>query len=464
MGKTHEIAELEFACQPYKIKSGKNLPGDLRDIFKPIGTDGKDMMVCVKRPQKGQPPQFGPLNVTASIRDQSRVLYVSESRTVAAQYPGRRGSILRDLLEVARGEFTRNEAGIKDDFRAKYTEAVDVIRTPGVQDLEAQVQDTARRMLGFMGTRRAQQLELRFGFADPSSPHSALRLMCVQNGVSLPAESLGMGEQSAIVIGMFEAFRQRGTQLNTILLEEPEMYLHPQAQRYLQRLLIELVDEQQAQVILTTHSPIFADMMRYPSIRMVRREAVAGTTCVRIRKPSDLQFLADEPLVRSSASILIPRVASFLFASAVLLVEGHGDRLAALEVARKTSFDLDAEGASVIDCGGKNGIPFYARCCGALGIPFVILHDTDIYKGGDLAEWQLRQNHDAPAQNTRIVTACDSLGSIFTVEPTLESALGVSRSASDKPMRVAHAVRSSDLQDLPAGLTQAVEALRSLLQ
>src|SRR5690606_35321848 len=84
-------------------------------------------------------------------------------------------------------------------------------------------------------------------------------------------EELGLGIQSAIVVGIFEAFRQMGTQCGTLALEEPEMYLHPQAQRYFYRLLCEMADENQCQVIYSTHSPIFADVSRFEGLRLVRR-------------------------------------------------------------------------------------------------------------------------------------------------------------------------------------------------
>jgi putative ATP-dependent endonuclease of the OLD family len=339
---------------------------------------------------------------------------------------------------------------------------VDALRTDELRSVESTIQETAERMLGFMGGKAVASFSVQFGFVDPTSPHSALRLLCNQDGVMLPADSLGMGEQSAIVVGMFEAFRQKGTGLNTVLIEEPEMYLHPQAQRYFRRILVDMVDAGQAQVIMTTHSPLFADMTRFRSLRLIRKASDGAVSSTRVVK-DDIQFLDEELAKERLTQYFNAESAEVLFSRGALLVEGHGDRLAALEVASKLQFDLDAEGLSIVACGGKNALPFYARACRSLGVPFVLLHDTDIYTGEDLADWQEKETKAAPTANARISAAAGEDASIFTVEPTLEDVLGIGRSASNKPMRVLEEVRSRNLDQLPEGLVNAVRALQTLL-
>ena len=99
----HEVAVLRFTCAPYKRKTGDKLPGDLRETFSPLDRDGNPLTVCVRRPATKQPPIFQPLlTVNSGLRLQGRVLSIGEDRTIFGQLPGRRGSILRDLLEEAR--------------------------------------------------------------------------------------------------------------------------------------------------------------------------------------------------------------------------------------------------------------------------------------------------------------------------------------------------------------------------
>ncbi len=462
LGTAHEVQSVSFRCQPYKRASGDKVAGDLRDIYEPLGADGKVPVVCVSAPRKGNQPQFGPLRMTGELRDQSRILVIADERSIYDQRAGRRGSVLASLLDVAQRSFLRDEDEVRTRFGEKYQDAVEVLRTDELRDVEATVQETARRMLGFAGAEGG--LDLEFGFADPARPHSALRILSRQGDFLLPAESLGQGEQSAIVIGMFEALRQRGANLNTVFLEEPEMYLHPQAQRYFKNLLLDLVDERQAQVVISTHSPIFADMTRFRSIRIVRRKDDTGTYVQRIERPEDLEFLDSQLDAAKLTQYFDTESSELLFAERVLLVEGHGDRLAALEAARKLNVDLDALGLSIVDCGGKNAIPFYARSCAALGIPFVVLHDEDIYAGDDLAQWQEESNRTAPDQNETIRQAVSADTEIFLVNESLESALGVGRNASNKPMRVLESVESAELAGLPEPLVDAVKSLAGLSQ
>ncbi len=94
-----------------------------------------------------------------------------------------------------------------------------------------------------------------------------------------------------MVVGIFEAFRQLGGDFGTVAIEEPEMYLHPQAQRYFYHLLCEMAQNKQCQVIYSTHSPIFADVNRFEALRLVRR--VAGKTSVAFVRDTDQAALEE---------------------------------------------------------------------------------------------------------------------------------------------------------------------------
>ena len=68
-------------------------------------------------------------------------------------------------------------------------------------------------------------------------------------------------------------------------IEEPELYIHPHAQRLIFRVLKEFAgltdDADQTlstdQVIYTTHAPAFVDISRYERIGVVRKETATGT-------------------------------------------------------------------------------------------------------------------------------------------------------------------------------------------
>jgi len=89
-----------------------------------------------------------------------------------------------------------------------------------------------------------------------------------------PAE-LGEGTRNLLILALLRSYavtlRQSGEQLSGILaVEEPEIYLHPQAQRNLFRILREIADSG-IQVIISTHSSHFVDTEFFDSIGLVRK-------------------------------------------------------------------------------------------------------------------------------------------------------------------------------------------------
>jgi predicted ATPase len=78
-------------------------------------------------------------------------------------------------------------------------------------------------------------------------------------------------------IAAFEEARVRGL---VILIEEPELYLSPPAQRHLHRLLRRLSARGRNQLLYSTHSPVFLGVDRLDELVLVRHDERTGTKLV----------------------------------------------------------------------------------------------------------------------------------------------------------------------------------------
>ncbi len=191
--------------------------------------------------------------------------------------------------------------------------------------------------------------------------------------LALAARDRTGGLPARRVIEDLEARAEAGMTGTVVLMEEPELYLRPQAQRYLARLLRRLAAAGN-QVVYATQSPAFLNVARIEELVFVERRDPTGTTALRpppLTPDDDFRILSEFDAER----------AELFLARAALLVEGQTEKLALPFVFAAIGEDADREGITIVECGGKANMVLFARVCAAVGVPFVILHDRDARPG-----------------------------------------------------------------------------------
>jgi hypothetical protein len=212
----------------------------------------------------------------------------------------------------------------------------------------------------------------------PGSPHPVEQMRDAvaraEHGGTWSRTAGGTAAAHGLVAGL-ESWRESGLTGVVVLMEEPELFLPPQAQRYLYRLL-RLVASQGNQVLYSTHSPAFLNVVRLDELVFTERRPEEGTLLLQPDPlPADEEFRAYSEFDSSRSELFLARAA--------VLVEGLTEKLALPFVFGTLGYDPDRERISIIECGGKGNIPLFGKISKAVGLPFVAVHDRDAPPAAD---------------------------------------------------------------------------------
>jgi predicted ATPase len=203
-----------------------------------------------------------------------------------------------------------------------------------------------------------------------------------------------------------------------LLIEEPELYLSPQAQRYLYRLLRRFV-AQENQILYSTHAATFLSVAHLEELALVRHIESRGTIlCQPPALPTDESFRALTEFDTERSEVFLARAA--------LLVEGITEKLAFPFVFEALGYDADREAVAIIECGGKANMPLFARICAECGVPFLLVHDRDAPRG--------RRPNDSELATNRSLVEIAGRNRTITLVPDFEGVMGLS-SRNRKPRR-----------------------------
>lgn len=373
------------------------------------------------------------------------------------------GKLVNLIVErslAQRPEMTRLQAALEDVLALfRPDEANPNRQAQEVRDLQDRINRSLNEVVGGQALIRTEAPELR----SMVLPSTSLVIRDTQAGIDTDVGHQGHGLQRTLVITLLQLLADAQAQAEPgaapnpgraiiLLIEEPELYLHPQMERLMRDVLHRLVSQAGTQVACCTHSPVFLDIAsNYRAIvrmfKTLQGDAAAHQVTQDLFPGNDFQ--ADRQRLNTVARF-DPTVNELFFAKRVVLMEEFS-AIAAFERGAEVMGLFERHRrlrreVSFVDCNGKSNIPAFQRVLNAFNIPYRVLHDED---PGNPAE---------QANNQKILALLpDGANQLHLVAPDLEGLLGYQAPSKSKPYVAVGTVESLHAQgQLPAAFQQAV--------
>lgn len=337
---------------------------------------------------RGYPGQRGRQSgwVSNDDRDTCMCIVIGSDRNLDYQLSYRsKWTFLSRLMKKFHGALLAQEdtklelEGIFEEIKDKFYEVEPFAR------FSQSLQDDFEDLLGSMTHR----LQVDFQAYNPVNFFHALELHAVEGDSARTIDELGTGEEQLLAIAFAHAYAQAFHGGILLIIEEPEAHLHPLMQRWLSRRIHQMAQDG-LQIVVTTHSPAFIDILNLDRLILVRKDVQEGTggtqttqlsreelvqRCVQTGVPA--QAVNEDNILPFYSANATQEILEGFFAKSVVLVEGPTESLALPVYLRKAGTDTLEHGIAVISVGGKGNLAKWWRLFTAYGIPTYVIFDND---------------------------------------------------------------------------------------
>ncbi|MFC1861381.1 AAA family ATPase [Chloroflexota bacterium] len=212
--------------------------------------------------------------------------------------------------------------------------------------------------------------------------------------------SLGHGAQRSIQMALVRYLAEMKSAGNTqhtattlLLIDEPELYLHPQAIEQV-RLALKTLAIQNYQVIFATHSPQMIEKEDLGDALIICKTSELGTHSRKRVKDAITETIEDSP---SQARILfeLSNSSKILFSDSVLLAEGSTEqKLLPIIFNKVKNYTMNSRKVALVGLGGSGNMANGRMILSAIGIPSKALVDLDYAFRGAIRAGILNEDND----------------------------------------------------------------------
>jgi len=354
-------------------------------------------------------------NCKGEIRENYSAAYLGVDRKILDYLPSNRWSLVGRILQEINKKFlleTHSHNGNtkeKSEWLKIWLQGIRDKLLFSVKDENGE--EVMKKFLSIVQEESAKQLNrpqsdfvVDLSLYDPWNFYRTLQLLVKENDMDLEfqASSLGMGVQASISIAILKAYSEINLANNSpIFIDEPELFLHPQAQRNFYKILRELSQDKLdasgnlirkgTQVFYNTHSQNYLSVDKFNEIFICRKSKDYGTFCTTAKVDDfTIDYSVRYPgRSTTSTEILMhyknayentgdsQRANEAFFAKKIILVEGQTESFILPYFFDLAEFDYIKEGISIVRCGSKSELDRFFRLYNEFGIPTYIIFDGD---------------------------------------------------------------------------------------
>ena len=326
--------------------------------------------------------------VSNENREKMALVYVNERRDIDKHLRQSKWELLGRILHRF------NEllpASNKDQLEQHFEQALQSLRTLQFQEFERELSSAFVEQVSHVN----RSLKIDFKAFDPLSYYKSINLLLSHDGETQSLAQAGQGMRNMTIIALFRAYAKTFRGDAIMAIEEPELYLHPHAERNLAKVLRE-ISNSGSQLFYTTHSSRFVDIEHFDEICLVERKVDdEGDLCTGLRQLSITEFVATRQQLWPSKAVNEEGVraryhnlcslehSEAFFARKIVLVEGESEEYSLPIYAAALDYDFDTYGVSVVNAHGKKNLDSFYQLYHAFGIPVYLMFDSDFIKGNE---------------------------------------------------------------------------------
>ncbi|QFR39547.1 AAA family ATPase [Candidatus Gracilibacteria bacterium 28_42_T64] len=330
--------------------------------------------------------------IYTSIKDEFPCTYLSAERSISKDTSFNKWSLMSKISK----SFNKS---INDEQKLKLATHFD-----SVKDIFNEVESFSNFERDFksffneMQSDSPYKLDIDFKPFTPNNYFKTINILASDPNVgnNIDIEELGDGAKNLTIISLLRSYAKnfRGAS-GIIAIEEPEIYLHPQARKHLFEILKEIADRG-LQVIYTTHDSNFLEIYNFESIRRIYKvddEENEGRTYSKICKLTCSELLdftnntggphgnSEDKVRNFYKSISNYRLTEGFFSRLIILGEGSTEEITIPKYFETIGLNYNSLGISILGVGGKGEIPKYWRLFHKFGIPVICIFDNDSTNG-----------------------------------------------------------------------------------